>query len=84
MKPLSAVTDPISGLTVDTVTSDDEQTVLTVQRQLLDLAESFDEGESTDEEWGLLADAVTRSRDLTNRISSVRDEMDIICFRGCR
>ncbi len=75
MQPLAAVSVPLGDLTVGNVTSDDEQTILAVERKLMDIAESFDDTESTDEEWQELLGALRRCRELLERIEAVRTEI---------
>ena len=75
MQPLAAVSVPLGDLTVGNVTSDDEQTILAVERKLMDIAEPFDDTESTDEEWQELLGALRRCRELLERIEAVRTEI---------
>lgn len=75
MKPISSVTDAISGITADNVKSSDAETISSVERQILDIAEAFDDGESTDDEWNKLAEAAAKCKDLNKRIADVADEI---------
>ena len=75
MKPISSVTDVVSGITADNVKSSDEDTVSSVERQILDIAEAFDDGESTEEEWNKLTAAAAKCKELKQRISDVADEV---------
>ena len=75
MKPLSSVTDAVSGITVGNVRSSDAETISAVERQILDLAEAFDDGESTEEEWNKLTEAAAKCKDLNKRITEVADEI---------
>lgn len=75
MKPISSVTDAISGITADNVKSSDAETISSVERQILDIAEAFDDGESTDDEWNKLTEAAAKCKDLNKRIADVADEI---------
>ena len=75
MKPLSSVTDAVSGITVDNVKSSDAETISAVERKILDIAEAFDDGESTEEEWNKLTEAAAKCKDLNKRITEVADEI---------
>ena len=75
MKPISSVTDAISGITADNVKSSDAETISAVERQILDIAEAFDDGESTDDEWNQLTEAAAKCKDLNKRIAEVADEI---------
>ena len=75
MKPLSSVTDAVSDITADNVRSSDAETISAVERQILDIAEAFDDGESTEEEWNKLTEAAARCKDLNQRIAEVADEI---------
>ena len=75
MKPLSSVTDAVSGITVGNVRSSDAETISAVERQILDIAEAFDDGESTEEEWNKLTEAAAKCKDLNKRITEVADEI---------
>ena len=75
MKPLSSVTDAVSGITVGNVRSSDAETISAVERQILDIAEAFDDGESTEEEWNKLTEAAAKCKDLNRRIADVADEI---------
>ena len=75
MKPISSITDAISGITVDNVRSDDAEMISSVERQILDLREAFDDGESTDDEWNKLTEAAAKCKELSERISNVADEI---------
>ena len=75
MKPISSVTDAVSGITVGNVRSSDAETISAVERQILGIAEAFDDGESTEEEWNKLTEAAARCKDLNQRIAEVADEI---------
>ena len=75
MKPISSVTDAISGITADNVKSSDAETISSVERQILDIAEAFDDGESTDDEWNKLTEAAARCKELNKRIAEAADEI---------
>ena len=75
MKPISSVTDAISGITVDNVRSSDAETISAVERQILDIAEAFDDGESTEAEWSKLTEAAAKCKELNKRITEVADEI---------
>ena len=75
MKPISSVTDAISGITADNVKSSDAETISSVERQILDIAEAFDDGESTEDEWNKLTAAAAKCKDLNKRIAEVADEI---------
>ena len=75
MKPISSVTDAISGITADNVKSSDAETISSVERQILDIAEAFDDGESTEDEWNKLTAAAAKCKDLNKRIADVADEI---------
>ena len=75
MKPISSITDAISAITADNVKSSDAETISSVERQILDIAEVFDDGESTDDEWNKLTEAAAKCKDLNKRITEVADEI---------
>ena len=75
MKPISSITDAISAITADNVKSSDAETISSVERQILDIAEAFDDGESTDDEWNKLTAAAAKCKDLNKRIAEVADEI---------
>ena len=75
MKPISSITDAISVITADNVKSSDAETISSVERQILDIAEAFDDGESTDDEWNKLTEAAAKCKDLNKRIADVADEI---------
>ena len=75
MKPISSITDAISAITADNVKSSDAETISSVERQILDIAEVFDDGESTDDEWNKLTEAAAKCKDLNKRIADVADEI---------
>ena len=75
MKPLSSVTDAVSGITVGNVRSSDAETISAVEQQILDIAEAFDDGESTEDEWNKLTEAAAKCKDLNKRITEVADEI---------
>ena len=75
MKPIFSVTDAIADITVENVKSSDTDTVSTVERQILDIAELFDEEESTEDEWNKLTEAAAKCRELNKHIADVADEI---------
>ena len=75
MKPISSVTDAIAAITDENVKSSDAETISSVERQILDIAEAFDDGESTDDEWNKLTEAAAKCKDLNKRIADVADEI---------
>ena len=75
MKPISSITDAISAITADNVKSSDAETISSVERQILDIAEAFDDGESTDDEWNKLTEAAAKCKDLNKCIADVADEI---------
>ena len=75
MKPISSITDAISAITADNVKSSDAETIFSVERQILDIAEAFDDGESTEDEWNKLTAAAAKCKDLNKRIAEVADEI---------
>lgn len=75
MEPISSITGAVSGITADNVKSGDRDIVSAVERQILDIAESFDEGESTEEEWNKLLEAAARCKELEKKIAEVADEI---------
>lgn len=74
MKPISSITDAIAAITDENVKSSDAETISSVERQILDIAEAFDDSESTDDEWNKLTEAAARCKDLNQRIADVADE----------
>ena len=75
MKPISSITDAISAITADNVKPSDAETISSVERQILDIAEVFDDGESTDDEWNKLTEAAAKCKALNKRIADVADEI---------
>lgn len=75
MKPISSITDAISAITADNVKSSDAETISSVERQILDIAEAFDDGESTEDEWNKLTAAAAKCKDLNKRIAEVANEI---------
>lgn len=75
MKAISSITDAISGITADNVKSSDAETISSAERQVLDIAEAFDDGESTEDEWNKLSEAAAKCKDLNKRIADVADEI---------
>lgn len=75
MKPISSITDAISAITADNVKSSDAETISSVERQILDIAEAFDDGESTEDEWNKLTAVAAKCKDLNKRIAEVADEI---------
>ena len=75
MKPISSVTDAIAAITDENVKSSDAETISSVERQILDIAEAFDDGESTDDEWNKLTEAAAKCKELNKRIADVADEI---------
>ena len=85
MKPISSITDAISAITADNVKSSDAETISSVERQVLDIAEAFDDGESTEEERNKLTEAAAKCKDLNKRIAEVADEITRLtdAVNGC-
>ena len=75
MKPISSITDAIAAITDENVKSSDAETISAVERQILDIAEAFDDGESTEEEWNKLLEAAAKCKDLNKRIAEAADEI---------
>lgn len=75
MKPISSITDAIAAITDENVKSSDAETISAVERQILDIAEVFDDGESTEEEWNKLTEAAAKCKDLNKRIAEAADEI---------
>ena len=75
MKPISSITDAIAAITDENVKSSDAETISSVERQILDIAEAFDDGESTDDEWNKLTEAAAKCKALNKRIADVADEI---------
>ncbi len=75
MKPISSITDAISAITADNVKSSNAETISSVERQILDIAEAFDDGESTEDEWNKLTAAAAKCKELNKRIAEVADEI---------
>ena len=75
MKPISSITDALSGITVDNVKSSDAETIFFVERRVLDIAEFFDGGESTEDEWNKLAETAEKCRALDERIAEIAEEI---------
>lgn len=73
-KPISSITDAISAITADNVKSSDAETISSAERQVLDIAEAFDDGESTEDEWNKLTEAAAKCKDLNRRIADVANE----------
>lgn len=73
MKPISSITDTITGITVDNAKSSDTEAISDVRNQLHDLTEAFDDEESTEAEWDKLQDALTNCEELENRIAAAKD-----------
>ena len=78
MKPISSITDAIAAITADNVKSSDAAAIAAVERQLLDIAETFDDEESTPAEWQQLVDGAANCKALTERIAAVAAEIDCI------
>ncbi len=74
MKPISSITDAISGLTADNVKSSDKETISSVEGQILAIADAFDDGESTEDEWNKLTEAAAKCKALIKRIADIADE----------
>lgn len=74
MKPISSITYAISGLTADNVKSSDKETISSVEGQILAIADAFDGGESTDDEWNKLTEAAAKCKALIKRIADIADE----------
>lgn len=75
MKPISSKTDAISEVTIDNVKSSDADEIANVEHRIMDIAEGFDDGESTDAEWKKLTDAAGKCRELNERIAQVAQEI---------
>lgn len=75
MKPISSITDAIAMITDENVKSSDADVISSVERQILDIAEAFDDGESTEDEWNKLTEAAAKCKDLNKRIADVADEI---------
>lgn len=75
MKPILSITDAISAITADNVKSSDADVISAVERQILDIAEAFDDGESTEDEWNKLTEAAAKCKELNKRIADVADEI---------
>ena len=75
MKSISSVTEAVSEITVDNVKSDDGDIVSAVERQILDISESFDDGESAEDEWNKLLEAAAKCKALNQRIADVANEI---------
>ena len=78
MRPISDITDPIKALTEENVKSSDFETVKTVERNILDIAEMFDDEESTEEEWNKILDASAKTKALTLKIYEFVETIDEI------
>ena len=78
MKPIRSITDAIEAITVESVKSSDAETIETVERQVLDIAEPFDDEESTAEEWQQLVEAAAKCKALEERIAAVAAEIERI------
>ncbi len=78
MKPIRSITDAIAAITVESVKSSDAETIETVERQVLDIAEPFDDEESTAEEWQQLVEAAAKCKALEERIAAVAAEIERI------
>ena len=78
MKPISSITDAIAAITEDNVKSSDAETIAKVERQILDIAEAFDDEESTEAEWKQLVDAAANCKTLEERIAAVAAEIERI------
>ena len=76
MKPISSITDAIAAITDENVKSSDAETISTVERQILDIAEAFDDGESTDTEWSKLTEAAARCKKLNKRMADIAEETE--------
>lgn len=70
MKPISSVTDAIRSITVENVKSDDAGTISSVERQILEIIDTLDESEATDDEQSKLTDAAEKCKDLKDRIAA--------------
>ena len=76
MKPLSSITDKISALSESSVKSSDYAAVSAVEEQLLDIAGTFDEEESSPDEWNKIVDALARCKALSSKISFVAENLE--------
>ncbi len=75
MKPISSITAAVSSTTVSNVKSSDAETISAVERQILDISEAFDDGESTEDEWNKLLEAAAKCKDMNKRIADVAEEI---------
>ena len=75
MKPISSITAAVSSITVSNVKSSDAETISAVERQILDISEAFDDGESTEDEWNKLLEAAAKCKDMNKRIADVAEEI---------
>lgn len=75
MKPISSITDKFGSLAENTVTSADSALITEIEAKLLDIAEAFDENESTEAEWNELKAALDLCKKLENKIVEVGDKL---------
>lgn len=75
MKPISAITDAIRGITAENVKSDDAEAVEKVTGQILDIAAESDEEVIGEEQWNKLLTASRNCKELETRISEVAAEI---------
>ena len=78
IKPLSEIAKKLAGLTENTVTSSDADTVTETEKLLLDVAGAFDEEESTEEEWNTIKDTLELCNKLDIRIAEVKEKLDAL------
>ena len=76
MKPISAITDPISEITADNVKSSDSETVSTVKETIADITGAPDYAEATESEKNKLSEASEKCDDLEKRIAEVAAEIN--------
>ena len=76
MKTIASITDAVSAITVDNVKSDDAETVASVAQQIMTIGETFDEEESTADEWAKIVAASAKCKELEERISATAAESD--------
>ena len=78
MKPISVITNRLSSLSENTVKSSDNALITEAETQLLDIAGTFDENESTEAEWNELKAALDLCKKLENKIAEVSEKLDAL------
>ena len=78
MKPISSITDKLASISEDTVKSSDSALITEVEAQLLEIAEAFDENESTEAEWNELKTALDQCKKLENKVTEISEELDAL------